>query len=261
MSNMTNRLSDSQLADIAKQKYETEQINRVPGVVVDLPSRGLVYPKSSVLREGTVDMRYMTAYDEDILTNKNYIQRGIIFDKLIQSVVTTRGFNVAELIDADKEWIIFMIRITSYESEYPVTVTAPTGEAINAVVNLSKLKFKPFELTSDDQGLFDFQTPSGDTIKFKFLPSSVTKELPAEHAISYILSNSIVQVNEITDKQQINDWIRYKFLRKDSSAFRKYMQENVPQIDMTYKFEYTTEEGKQESFLGGFPIGSDFFWL
>lgn len=261
MSKMTNRLSDSQLADIAKQKFETSQISQVPGVVVDLPSRGLVYPKSSVLRSGTLEIRYMTAYDEDILTNKNYIQRGIIFDKLIQSVVTTPDFNVAELIDADKEWIIFMIRITSYESEYPVTITAPNGETINSTVDLSKLKFKPFELTSDDTGLFDFQTPSGDIIKFKFLPSSVMKELPVEHAISYILSNSIIQVNDISNKSEINDWIRYKFLRKDSSAFRNYMQKHSPEIEMTYEFEYTTEDGKQEVFRAGFPIGSDFFWL
>ena len=139
MSKMTTRLSDSQLADIAKQKYETHQINRVPGVIVDLPSRGLVYPTSSPLRAGTVEMRHMTAYDEDILTNSNYIKRGIIFDKLLQSVITTPGFNATELIEADKTWLIIMIRITSYESEYGVTLTAPNNETISTTIELSRL--------------------------------------------------------------------------------------------------------------------------
>jgi len=261
MSNMTNRLSNSQLADIAKQKYETEQINRVPGVVVDLPSRGLVYPESSVLRTGTVEMRYMTAYDEDILTNKNYIQRGIIFDKLLQSVITTPGFNVSELVDADKTWLIVMVRITSYESEYPVTVTAPNNQNISSTVNLSKLKFKPFQLKPDANGEFEYKTSAGDVLKFKYLSSYEINNLPDDHAVSYILHTSIKQVNDVRDSNTIADWVRYNFLRKDAGEFRKYMQSNAPDVDMTYEFKYTTEEGKQETFQSRFPIGSDFFWL
>jgi hypothetical protein len=261
MSKMTTRLSDSQLADIAKQKYETHQINRVPGVVVDLPSRGLVYPKTSVLRSGTVEMRYMTAYDEDILTNKNYIQRGIIFDKLLQSVITTPGFDVTELIDADKSWLILMVRITSYESEYPVTVTAPNNQSISTTVNLSKLKFKSFQLTPDDNGEFEYKTLSGDSLKFKYLSSTEINNLPEDHAVSYLLHTSIKQVNSTRDANEIKEWIQYKFLRKDAAEFRKYMQINSPDVNMDYEFEYINEEGAMEAFHSRFPIGSDFFWL
>lgn len=261
MSNMTNRISDSQFAEIAKQKYETEKLNKIPGVVIDLPSKGLVYPKSSVLRNGSVEIRYMTAYDEDILTNKNYIDNGILFEKLLESVIITPGVQVKELIDADKEWLIIMIRATSYEAEYPVSVTTPDDQTITANVNLYNLKFKSFTLQSDDAGLFEFKTNSRDILKFRFIPSSLMKTIPTDHAISYILNNTIMQVNDITDKSKISEWIRFEFLRKDSSEFRKYMQLHVPKINLEYEFTYTTQEGKQESFLAGFQIGSDFFWL
>jgi len=261
MSNMTTRLSDTQLAEIAKQRYETQQRNQIPGVVVDLPSRGLVYPKSSVLREGCLEMRHMTAYDEDILTNKNYIQHNILFEKLIESVITTPGFNVNELIEADKEWLIVMIRSISYGQTYDVQVTTPSNETITATVNLANLQFKPFDLISDDNGLFEYKTDKQDVLKFKFLSANTMKSLPDDRAVTFILNNSIFQVNDITDKNKISNWIQYKFLREDSSKFRKYMQLNAPEVDLSYEFNHINTQGKQETFRARFPIRSDFFWL
>lgn len=261
MSNMTNRLSDSQFAEIAKQKYQTQRTNQIPGIVVELPTKGLVYPESSVLRNGTVEMRFMTAYDEDILTNKSYIQKLIVFDKLIESVVTTEGFNVNELVEADKEWLIIMIRISSYDELYPVTITTPDKQTISATIDLRKLTFKQFDLKPDSNGEFDYQTESGDKLKFKYIPSSILNKAPSEQTISYLLKNQITQINDIRDKHEIEDWIRYKFLRKDSSKFRNYMYDNRPSVNLTYNFEYTTTEGKLETFEAGFPIGPDFFWL
>lgn len=258
---MTTRLSDSQLADIAKQKYETHQINRVPSIVVDLPSRGLIYPTTSVLRVGSVEMRYMTAYDEDILTNTNYITRGIIFDKLLQSVITTPGFDVTELNESDKTWLIVMVRITSYDASYAVTVTAPNNETISTTIELAKLKFKPFQLTPDDNGEFDYKTAAGDNLKFKYLSSNEISNLPTETAVSYLLKTAIKQVNNTRSSNEIAEWIQYTFLRSDASEFRKYMKLNSPDIDMNYEFEYITSEGVKETFLARFPIGSDFFWL
>ena len=261
MSNMTNRLSDSQLADIAKQRYETQQQNQIPGVVVDLPSRGLVYPKSSVLREGIVNMRYMTAYDEDILTNRNYIERGIVFDKLLESVITTPGFKVSELVEGDKSWLIIMVRVTSYDSKYPVQVKTPTGELISTYVDLSKLEFKPFNLTPDDNGEFEFHTSHNNVLKFKFLSSNIINNTPTESRVSYILQNAITQINEIRDKNKILEWMKYSFLRKESAEFRQYIIEHTPDVNTICKFEYKTNEGNMETFESTFPIRSDFFWI
>ena len=70
---VTERFSDKNLIELAKQQYENKQRSTIPSIAVTLPSKGLVYPESSPLRKGTVEMRYMTAYDEDILTNTTYI--------------------------------------------------------------------------------------------------------------------------------------------------------------------------------------------
>ncbi len=55
---------------------------KIPTEVVDLPSQGLVYPESSPLSSGKIEMKYMTAREEDILTNQNYISNGTVIDKL-----------------------------------------------------------------------------------------------------------------------------------------------------------------------------------
>ncbi len=84
---VTDRLSDKNLIELAKQQYENKQRSTVPSVLVPLPSKGQVYPESSALRKGHVEMRYMTAYDEDILTNSTYIKQGVVLDKLVKSLV------------------------------------------------------------------------------------------------------------------------------------------------------------------------------
>ena len=66
-----------------------EQRQKFPTEEVELPSKGLLYPKDSALASGKVTMKYMTAREEDILTNQNYIQNGTVIDKLLQSLIVT----------------------------------------------------------------------------------------------------------------------------------------------------------------------------
>ena len=65
--------------------------NKFPSEIVDLPSKGLLYPEDSPLKKGTVEMKYMTAKEEDILTNQNYIEKGVVIDKLLQALIVTEG--------------------------------------------------------------------------------------------------------------------------------------------------------------------------
>ena len=53
---------------------------------IKLPSKGLVYPIDNPLSSGEVEIKYMTAKEEDILTNTNYIDKGIVLDKLLESL-------------------------------------------------------------------------------------------------------------------------------------------------------------------------------
>lgn len=261
MSKITTRLSDSQLADIAKQKYETHQIQRVPGTVVELPSRGMVYPESSPLRAGVVEIRYMTAYDEDILTNASYIKQGIMLDKLLESVIITKGFSINELIVADKEWLVISARIASYGSNYDVVINDPTGKTMSTTVDLSKLRFPAFTLKSDENGEFDYVTESGDKLKYKYPTNFVMNNLPEDRVISFLLENCITQVNNTRLPIEITEYLKYHMRSVESKKFRTHIAETTPSIDMTYEFNYTTKEGKQETFRAGFPIGSDFLWI
>ena len=94
-----------------------EQKPQFPSEIVTLPSKGLLYPQDSPLRKGTIEMKYMTAREEDILTNQNYISKGIVIDKLLQSLIVT-PINYDELLVGDKNAILVASRILGYGSDY-----------------------------------------------------------------------------------------------------------------------------------------------
>ena len=67
---------------------------KIPTETVELPSKGLLYPEDSPLAKGTIEMKYMTAKEEDILTNQNFIRNGSVIDKLLKSLIVTEGVDV-----------------------------------------------------------------------------------------------------------------------------------------------------------------------
>ena len=121
MSRMTDRISTSTAADQAKKHYETEQQSKLPSMIVPLSSGGKIYPKDHPLREGKIEMRYMTAYDEDILTNISYVREGVMLDRLIESISLTK-FNIDDMSTFDKDGLIIYARILSYGKDYEVKV-------------------------------------------------------------------------------------------------------------------------------------------
>ena len=92
-----------------KQQFPTEQVT--------LPTKGLLYPKDSPLRKGSIEMKYMTAREEDILTNQNYIENGTVLDKLLQSLIIT-PIDYNTLLAGDKNAILIAARILGYGAEY-----------------------------------------------------------------------------------------------------------------------------------------------
>lgn len=253
---LTENYKNAQLKDVALSKYENEQRNQIPAEVVDLPSQGKVYPEDSPFRSGKVELRYMTAREEDILTTKSYIDNGIVFDKLIDSLLVNG--NSDDLIYADKEAIIIAIRILNYGKQYPVTVTDPeTKGKIETEIDLSKIKDEVFTLQPDENGYFDFKTSSGIDIKFKYLNSREIKKLDQDSLITSLLINSIMSIDGETDKSKIEDFILYKFLSKDSRELRAYMTKHAPGLNMTFEFE--GENGG--TFTSVFQFTIDFLWI
>ena len=90
---------------------------KFPTEVVDLPSKGLLYTEDHPLASGQVEIKYMTAKEEDILTNQNYLAKGIVVDKLLQSMVVTK-FNYNDLLLGDKNAILVAARVLGYGKDY-----------------------------------------------------------------------------------------------------------------------------------------------
>ena len=95
---------------------------KLPTETVELPSKGLLYDKENPLSSGTVELKYMTAREEDILTNANFIQNGTVIDKLLKSLIVTPKVKYDEILSGDKNAIMVAARILSYGSEYNATV-------------------------------------------------------------------------------------------------------------------------------------------
>jgi len=110
-----------------------------PTEVVDLPSKGLVYPESHPLSSGQVEMKYMTAKEEDILTNQAYISKGVVFDKLLQSLIVDKTIKVDDLIVGDKNALLIAARILGYGSEYKFSYLGEEHTVDLSVLEIRKL--------------------------------------------------------------------------------------------------------------------------
>jgi len=253
MGKLTDRYENQNLVDLAKQQYDTKQQNTIPAEIVSLTSEGKIYPKSSSLSSGKIEMRYMTAYDEDILTNASYLKEGVVLDKLVQELIVS-DVNYNEIAQVDKDGLILSARILSYGAQYPVTVLDPkTKKELSRTVDLSKLQTKTLEITPDTNGEFEYKV-NKHTLKFKFPTNSEHKK---SNTISEFLKATITEVNGSRKQNNIEHFIQYEFLAIESRKFQLYIAENTPTILLEYEFE--GDDGG--TFTAGFPIGTDLFWF
>jgi hypothetical protein len=94
-----------------------EQKQKFPTEMVELPSKGLLYPKDSPLASGKIEMKYMTAREEDILNKSKLYSKGVVIDKLLQSLIVT-PINYGDLLVGDKNAILIASRILGYGKDY-----------------------------------------------------------------------------------------------------------------------------------------------
>ena len=116
------KMSDAELAAQIRQQHEVKQVSdyKFPTEIIELPSRGLIYSKDNPLSSGKIEMKYMTAKEEDILTNQNYIRQGVVIDKLLESLIVTEGINYADILIGDKNAIMIAARILAYGKDYEI---------------------------------------------------------------------------------------------------------------------------------------------
>lgn len=235
----------------------------IPTEVIDLPSKGLVYSETSPLSSGEVEMKYMTAKEEDILTNQSYIQKGTVLDELIKSLIVTPNVKYEDMVVGDKNALLVAARILGYGKDYTFTYG---GE--EQTVDLTTIENKPIDESLFKKGVneFDYILPStGTRITFKLLTSADERKITAEieglkkinknasPELSTRLKYIITSIEDDRDAKTIREFVDNYFLARDSRAFREYIREVQPDVDLTF-----FPDGSDSKI--NVPIGLSFFW-
>jgi hypothetical protein len=233
-----------------------------PTEIVDLPSKGLIYSESNPLSSGKVEMKYMTAKEEDILTNQNYISKGTVLDELIKSLIVS-DVKYEDLVVGDKNALLVAARILGYGKEYKFEWG---GEEYN--IDLTTIENKPIDESLFKKGVneFSFTLPStGVEIIFKLLTGADEKKINAEleglkkinknasPELSTRLKYMITSVGGNRETKDIRQFVDNQLLARDSRALREYIKEVQPDVDLTF-----FPDGSNSKV--SIPVGLSFFW-
>jgi len=239
---------------MAEFKFPTEE--------VELPSKGLLYPEGHPLKSGKIEIKYMTAKEEDILSNQSYIQKGIVLDKLLESVIINKEIKLKDLLIGDKNAVLIATRILGYGKNYSFNYGGERKD-----VDLTELDNKPFDesYVIDGKNEFAFTLPHSNTpITFKVLDGHDEDKIEAElkglrklqkdnvPELTTRLKHIITSVNGEEDKKSIREFVDGYLLARDSRALREHISQVQPDVDMTI-----TLDGGEEVDV---PLGLNFFW-
>jgi hypothetical protein len=242
---------------------------KIPTETVTLPSKGLLYPESSPLAKGEIEMKYMTAKEEDILTNANYIKNGTVIDKLLQALIVT-PIDYNELLVGDKNAILIAARILGYGKDYTFKYTY-NGQEIETTVDLSGLADKEVDESLFDKRLneFVYTLPnSGNSVTFKLLTHGDEQKIEAEiKGLKKINPNSssdvttrlkyiITSIEGDRDQKNVRNFVDNYLIAKDARALREYYNNISPDINLTFIPEDENYTGEGITI----PISLNFFW-
>ena len=245
----------------------------IPVESVPLPSGGSIYPQGSPISGcETVDIKAMTAKEEDILTSRALIKKGTVITELIRSCLVDKNIDPDQLIAGDRNAVMTAIRITGYGANYTVDVDCPAcGEKSKQNFNLADLPIKRLGISPVEFGknLFEFKLPvSGKVVQFKFLNGKDEQEITVtaerkkkqgqqtDNLVTQKLMYSVVSVDGTTDKVKVQAFIR-NMPARDSLALRKFMDSSEPGIDMKSWMSCPSCDESSEVRL---PMGVSFFW-
>ena len=246
-----------------------------PTEIIDLPSKGKVYSPENPLSKGTVEIKYMTAREEDILASQNLIRKGVVLDKLFESVVVEEGVNIDDILIGDKNAILLATRILGYGKDYQVDITDPfSGEQQKTNVDLAKIQIKEIDSTLlNSNNKYEFELPiAKKKIVFKLLSHKDEKDINAEiqalnrlskdkdgvsSEISTRLRYMIEEIEGNNDRGFINNFVKNNLLARDSRVLRNYIQQISPDLEL--KFDFTSDlTGEKEAL--DIPLGAGFFY-
>lgn len=245
----------------------------IPHEVVPLPSSGKVYPSSSPLH-GTelVEIKAMTAREEDILTSRALLKKGTVVTELIKSCLVDKTINPLDLLSGDRNALMIAIRITGYGAEYNVELECgECGVKSPHAFDLGALPIKRLDIEPSQPGsnVFDFLLPySKKVVKFKFMTGRDEEEimmlnekqkklaLGAESNVTTNLLYAVLAIDGIEDRAKIANFIK-NMPARDSLALRNYVKDNEPGIEMK---QHTVCNSCGHSEEVSMPLGVTFLW-
>jgi hypothetical protein len=249
----------------------SEQKFTIPTEMIDLPSKGLIYSKESPLSSGQVEMKYMTAREEDILTNINLLRQGIAIEKMLKSLIKS-PINYDDLTLGDRNGLLIAARILAYGKDYSFKYKNSNTDEEEAVnVDLQDLKYKVVdEALFNNKNEFDFVLPhSKNTVTFKVLTVAEDKKIDEEikgmkkmvgqeaGLISTRLKHQILSVNGDYSVKTVRDFVDQGYLlSRDAIELRRQIEKVTPDIDTTITF-FLKDNTEVST---GLPMTAEFFF-
>lgn len=280
MRNNSDRVKVNQ--DISEVEHLTQKQTEpglnflVPTEFVELPSKGIYYQAGHPLHGlETVEIRFMTAKDEDILTSKSLLRQGLAVDRLIESVVVDKRIKTKDLLPGDRNAILIAARISGYGADYQTNVTCPSCATTSKFnFNLESIgpspqpDYQELGVEPTNRGTYTTTLPKSNVdVEFKVLSgkeetsllSSIERQekagLPPSTTTNY-LSAIITSLNGSDNRIQIENFIGV-MPSIDSRFLRRVHAAVTPNVDMKHHFACPKCGHEQEVEI---PITVDFFW-
>ena len=239
---------------------------KFPTEMVELPSKGYFYIDGHPLSKGKVEVKYMTAKEEDILTSQNLIQQGTVIDTLLQALIVDKSIKIGDLLIGDKNAIMVAARILGYGKDYEFEYDGVEQKTDLSVLEPLDIDFNKLTLGENE---FSFELPNSKrSVTFKLLNGNDEKQIDLEikarkkiskqqsSELTTRLKTMILSVDGNSEKSHINNFVENEFLSVDSLAFRKNLKTLTPDVDMTTIVVDST--GKESEVM--IPITVRFFW-
>jgi hypothetical protein len=248
----------------------------VPTEFVELPSGGKYYPENHPLHnQETIEIKHMTAREEDILTSRALLKKGIVLDRLLDSIILNKRVKSEQLLVGDRNAILVAARISGYGADYTTKVTCPSCGAVQTydfilndlgVYTGSALSTE--QAIDNEDGTFTAILPLTKLeIVFKLLKGADERSLveqiekarksrKEERAVTTQLKQVIVSINGHKIRKDINQVID-NLPSSDASFLRTAVKLATPNLDMTQNFECNSCDYEQVMEV---PLTADFFW-
>ena len=250
-----------------------------PTEFVELPSRGQFYSSEHPLHnQETIELRFMTAKDEDILTSQALLKNGLAVDRLVSNLLVNKEINPDDLLIGDKNALLVAARVSGYGADYTVQVSCPScGTAQAHTFDLTAFEnnegIQPDENSDSgvavtDNGTFTAVLPrTGYTAEFRLftaqdeknaMQASVkkTKHKLADSTSTDLLKTIIVSVNGVDDKSEINSFID-NMPAQDARHIRACVKVVTPNVDMSQPCECSSCGAVTDVEV---PFTAEFFW-